>query len=311
MNEIGKIIVETENQKRNLEKLAAQRELYSRAKTTFGWQIFLAVPVTLALALANLYLERELDVNIEWAVAGYAVLLLMMDSLFLNKVIASRKEKAAKIQELFDCEVLRIKWNKYLISEKPDHEDIVKYYNLRIKRTKKGQFENWYAEGIQKIETNVAKLICQRSNILYDFALREKFLIWIVSIGVLVLIALSALALVKDLSFRSYVINALTPFLPVFALALKLHHENRQSIQNLLSAKATIQQVWSEVLESPGKDEVDELAIRGIQDRIYFNRKDNALIPDFIYNSLRKNLEEQMYFSVDELILEYEKASKM
>ena len=76
------------------------------------------------------------------------------------------------------------------------------------------------------------------------------------------------------------------------------------------STKATIQQIWSDIIENKEKIDIDEMAIRGIQDRIFINRKDNSLIPDFIYNRLRKNLEEQMYFSVDELILEYKKSKE-
>lgn len=40
MHNIGEHIVTTENLERNIQKLSAQRELYSRAKTTLGWQIF-------------------------------------------------------------------------------------------------------------------------------------------------------------------------------------------------------------------------------------------------------------------------------
>ncbi len=305
MNETGKQIVAAENLERNIQKLSAQRELYSRAKTTLGWQVFLAVPVTLILAVFNLYFEVQYQQNIEWVVAGYAVILFIIDSFFLDRSISLKKEKAAKIQEQFDCEVLQIKWNKYLIDEKPDSEDIIKFHNLRVKRKKVDKFKNWYSEKISVIQNNVAKLICQRSNVMYDFALRRKFLVWIISIGVISLIILSVIALMKDLSFRSYLVNAITPFLPLFTLATKLYQENKRSIENLISAKATIQQVWSEVIEDINNEDISELAIRGIQDRIFLNRKDNALIPDFIYNKLRKGLEEQMYFSVDELILEY------
>ncbi len=310
MIETGKNIVEAENLDRNLKKLSAQRELYSRAKSTLGWQVFFAIPVTLGLAVINLYLEIELERNIEWAVAAYAVILFILDSFIIDKSISQKKEKAAKIQELFDCEVLQIKWNKYLVEEKPDSEDIIKYHNLRLKRKKEDKLKNWYSEKIAVIENNVAKVICQRSNVMYDFSLRRKFMVWIIATGVASLIVLSIVALIKDLSFRSYLINAVTPFLPVFAIVTKQYQNNKRSIENLVSAKATIQQVWSEVIESDDKTDIPELAIRGIQDRIFLNRKDNALIPDSIYNRLRKGLEEQMYFSVDELILEYNENRK-
>ena len=94
MHNIGENIVTTENLERNIQKLSAQRELYSRAKTTLGWQIFLAVPVTLILAIVNLYLEKEFQQNIEWAVAGYALFLLATDSLILTKNDCFKKRKS-------------------------------------------------------------------------------------------------------------------------------------------------------------------------------------------------------------------------
>jgi len=35
--------------------------------------------------------------------------------------------------------------------------------------------------------------------------------------------------------------------------------------------------------------------LRKVQDKIYCNRKDSPLIPDFFYNKKRQNLEDEMH----------------
>ena len=49
-------------------------------------------------------------------------------------------------------------------------------------------------------------------------------------------------------------------------------------------------------------DNIDKEHLRNIQDRIYNNRLLSPMIPDFIYNSLRPKLEDEMNYSMEERI---------
>src|SRR5690606_16492815 len=92
-----------QNDQKQLERLAAQRELYSAAKKWHGWQIILTVLLPVALAIYSL-------INSDFSVfaAIYGVTIFVIDIWIFDPNIKSKRTKAAKIQELFDCDVLEL-----------------------------------------------------------------------------------------------------------------------------------------------------------------------------------------------------------
>ncbi len=308
---IGANIVEAENLPRNIEKLSAQREIYTRAKEILLWQVILTVPITLFLAILKIFIDWYFNnpkISIEWLVSTYGLILFFIDALILNNLVKEMKEKAAGIQELFDCEVLSIEWNKMLFTEKPNNSDILKYHELRKARNIDDKFENWYAETIKEVPTNTAKLICQRENINYDMEVRRSLMNWVAGIAVSVLVVLCILSSISDTSFRSFITNVMTPFLPVFGLAIKWYFEQQNSIKTLKEIKSVTDGIWENVLEKG--EEPNDTIIRQVQDRIHLHRKEGALVPDDIYNKIRTGREKQMYFSVNESVLAYKKSQQ-
>ena len=305
MNNIGVSIIEKENLQVNIERLAAQRELYSLGKTYFNLQLIFNVLITVLLLVVGLLLNHFCKIKIDWIRTFYAFTILLIDNLVITALINQLRQKASSVQEMFDCDVLNIEWNKILVGEKPHNEDVNKFYKKHLSRVKDlSNLKNWYAISIGEIKTNAAKLICQRSNFYYDFALRNYFIRWVIGIAVTLLIIIVLSSCLNDVSVRTLFISGLFPYLPILSMALKLYNEHTTSIKNLESLKSAINSAWSNLLK---KEVVSEQTIRQIQDRIFLNRKSNPLIPDKMYNKLRSNLEEQMYYSVSLLVEEYKK----
>jgi hypothetical protein len=305
-NSIGIDILAKENLPHNIEKLSAMREIYARAKNIVLWQVILTVPTIIILAFVKLFCEWYFKINIEWFVSTYALILFFIDGLILNNLIKSMKENAAGVQELFDCEVLDIEWNKMLFTEKPENGDIHKYHKLRQERNINDNFPNWYPEPIKEVENNLAKIICQQSNITYDFEVRKTFTKWIIAVSIITFVMLFILTAIYDLSFRTFVTNVITPFLPIFSIAIKWYFEQQNSIKTLKEIKSVIQAIWDNNLET--KQIPNNIVIRQIQDRIHLHRKECALVPEIIYNRVKAKQEEQMYFSVNVSVAEYQKA---
>jgi hypothetical protein len=303
MNEIGKSIIEKENLTINIERLAAQRELYSLGKTHFNLQLILNVAGTVLLLVAGLLLNHFCEIKIDWIRTFYAFTVLLIDNLVISTLINQLRQKASSIQELFDCDVLNIEWNKILVGDKPHNEEVNKFYKKHLAKNKDlSGFENWYATSIKEVRSNAAKIICQRSNFYYDFALRNYFIRWVVGIAVALLIIIVFSSCLNDVSARTLFVSGIFPYLPILSMALKLFNEHNTSIKSLESLKTAINSAWSSLLK---KEEISEQTIRQIQDKIFLTRKSNPLIPDKIYNKLRSNLEEQMYYSVNILVEEY------
>lgn len=305
-NSVGIDILAKENLPENIEKLSAQREIYTRAKEILLWQIVLTVPIIIILAFTKLFCEWYFKVNIEWIVSTYALILFFIDSIILNNLIKSMKDKAAGIQELFDCEVLNIEWNKMLFTEKPENSDIYKYHRLRKERNINDDFVNWYSEPIKEVPNNIAKIICQRENINYDIEVRKNLMNWVVIVSISILAVLILFSSISDFTFRTFVISGITPFLPVFGISIKWYFEEQNSIKTLKEIKSIIESVWANALEN--NQEPTNIMIRQIQDRLHLHRREGALVPDYIYNKIRVNREQQMYFSVNASVSEYQKA---
>lgn len=303
MSNIGAAIIQKENLSVNIERLAAQREMYSLGKTYFNLQFIFNILITVLLLAVGLLLNYFCEVKIDWIRTFYAFTILLIDNLVITALINQLRQKASSVQEMFDCDVLNVEWNKILVGEKPHNEEVNKFYKKYLGRVKDlSNLKNWYAISIGEIKTNAAKLICQRSNFYYDFALRNYFIRWVIGIAVTLLIIIVFSSCCNDVSIRTLFIAGIFPYLPILSMALKLYNEHTTSIKNLESLKSTINSAWSTLIKG---EAVSEQTIRQIQDRIFLNRKSNPLIPDKIYNKLRSNLEEQMYYSVNLLVEEY------
>lgn len=306
MNKTGQNIVERENLPRNIQRLAAQKELYFRAKQLFFLQLILTIFVTILLTFVSFILSY-FDYTIDWFRSFYGIAVTLADLFLINKFINKFRQKAASIQEVFDCDVLDLERNKILVTEEPISEEIKKYSDKHLKRVKNfDKLKNWYAETIRSVDGNAAKIICQRSNFSYDYAIRNSFLYWVVGISLTILVLLILIAVIRDFSLRSFLLTVILPFMPVLTLSVKLFNDHNSSIKNLESLKSNLKTIWSDVLNKTVTN--PEKTIRQIQDKIYLNRKSNPLIPEKIYDYLRPQLEEQMYYCVDELVDEYKES---
>lgn len=144
MDNIGAAIIERENRQVNIERLAAQRQMYSLGKKYFSLQIVLNVIITVLLLIAGLLISQFSTIKIDWIRAFYAFVVLLIDNLVIVNLINQLRQKASSIQELFDCDVLALEWNKTLVGDKPLNEDINKYYNKYLKKFQDlNNLKNW------------------------------------------------------------------------------------------------------------------------------------------------------------------------
>ena len=99
-------ICRRQNSDWSLDRLAAQRFLYGKAKLVEGLRLGLIVVVG-ALLLVGLVVTAESFS--EWATMA-VVLLWFIDQIALVPWAARKREEAAAVQEDFDCCVLDIAW---------------------------------------------------------------------------------------------------------------------------------------------------------------------------------------------------------
>ncbi|GAJ18353.1 unnamed protein product, partial [marine sediment metagenome] len=115
MEPISKI----QNEKPQLQHLAAQRQMYDEARKFKVYRMILTIPVAICWAILSTFLIRN---GIMTLIGG--LIIVLIDIFIFSNIEKSLCEKAAKTQELFDCDVLQMKWNRDSIGNPPAPDDI-------------------------------------------------------------------------------------------------------------------------------------------------------------------------------------------
>jgi len=296
----GTEILNNQNLEINLDKLLAQRRLYSNAKKVNYFLIGITVVVPIIISFLTNFTSIHVD-DKNWIYGIYAVLVIFTEKI-LEIYIDRCKKTAASIQEDFDTTIFPLPENELLNTTFVDYDVIRKYSKKDKLNTKKlDRVRNWYSNEIDIIPNNVAILFCQRMNICYDQHIKRKYNFLLITLSTLTFITLLFLALSNGFSLIEFMLEVILPSMPIFIFTFKEFSTSLESVDNLQKLREIIE----EKLDSTSlNDSINVEELRKIQDRIYQNRILSPLIPDFIYRWLWSGLEDQMNYSVKNKIEE-------
>lgn len=290
----GKEIFEKQNININIDRLLAQRRLYTNAKRVNYFLIVLTILVPICISFITNFSEMKIDEK-HWIYVLFTVVAIVLEKIF-EIYIDRCKKTAASIQEDFDTTIFPLKSNELLNTTFVDAEVIRKYSKKDRNNPKKiSKVTNWYSKEIQIVSTNVAILFCQRMNICYDQNIKKKYNQLLIILSLLTFLILLSLALSNDFSLMKFMIEVILPSIPIFAFTYKEYNTSLESVDNLQKLREIIEDNLKSISIN---DTIDEDELRRIQDRIYQNRILSPLIPDFIYSILWTKLEDQMNYSV-------------
>ncbi len=296
----GQEILYKQNLDVNIDRLMAQRRLYSNAKIMQYILIAITVIIPVLIAFVTNFSNLRID-DTSWIYTIYAIVVIFGEKI-LEIFIDRNKKTAASIQEKFDTNIFDIPENELLNSVFIDH-DIVRKYSKKDKlnANKISRVTNWYSTRIDCLQTNIAILFCQRMNICYDQNIKKKYNKLLISLSVLTFITLLIISLTNDFSLKKFIIEVILPSIPILNFTYKEINQNIESVDNLQKLREIIENK----LSSLSRNDVIEIEeLRNIQDRIFNNRILSPLIPDFIYKILWTELEDEMNYSVENRIVE-------
>ena len=141
----------------------------------------------------------------------------------------------------------------------------------------KAPIENWYDIDLKGLSKERAILLCQETNLYYDGKLREHFKTANVILCVAIFALSLGIAIFVDIKVSDYITTVLLPILPMVVLTVKIVMENRKSLATSTDLKKLVLQIKAK----PQEPTMSEL--RAIQDKIYCNRKDSSLVPNWYY----------------------------
>ncbi|MEI6051406.1 MAG: S-4TM family putative pore-forming effector [Opitutaceae bacterium] len=288
-----------QNTARQLQRLAAQRQLYGTAKTLFGWQVFVSGPVAVALAFCVIVLPEFKAYAALWG-----ILVSLSDVFWLTPWQKRLRNKAARVQELFDCDVLVLPWDELKASKRPEPE-LVKEQADKYSRWAASMppLMNWYGPEVGCLPLHVARLACQRSNCWWDAKQRRRYAVLVI-VGVsAVFLAVLFLAMGNGFTIEDFVLKVAAPLSPALLLGIRQFAEQMEAASRLDTLKEHAERLWNDALV--GKQEAEiTMKARGLQNEILENRKRSPLVFDSIFKRLRRDYEIQMNHGVAEFVAE-------
>lgn len=308
------MISDRQNTEINIQRLAAQRYLYSRAKRLHFIRLMLTLPTILVLSIIVVLLKSQQvasyvgiqTYDASWLLALVSLVVFVLDRFIFEPVQQEQKAAAAAIQEEFDCDVLQIPWNDIELPKRPEREKIISNARRYLTRYGPDKLYNWYAcPDDNLIPLPAARAICQRSNVSWDARLRQRYMIVVLICGIVVSIAIVAVATAYDLSLRGLLSAVAAPLLPVAGFVVGEIRQNRAAIQALEEIRDCIEEQWEAILSRDLSDNDLVYKSRQLQDRIYAGRKRSTLIPDWLYEKLRPSNEGLMVATAEQMKQQY------
>lgn len=289
-------IVELENKQENIDKLKAANHLYSIVGYISIASFFLCVIVPISISILRNFIDFQ-GVALH-LIIGYSLIAVILGIIF-DVYAEKNKTLAAKIQQLFDCNILELEWNKYICGQKPSLEDI----NHNTGSLSNTPFINWYDRAISPLNKSVATIICFRTNLAYDMDLRAKFIKAIDVVAFIISMSIIIMGFLQNEGIRDIVVFVIVPIIPMIKWFVSIRKHNITDIKRCNSLKERIDEKLENL--SNGDEFYQKYELNQIQDGLFEHRKVAFKIPDFIYNYMRERLEGDTHLTVTQIIDRY------
>lgn len=295
-------IFEIQNKQENIQKLAAQKTLYSYAKRQLGLFLILSIPVTILLSLATFFLKKYSVADISLYAACYSITLAFFDLVYFTPRINHFKKSAAGIQELFDTSVYAMEWNSILIGNMPDSEDIIEHSKNKNQKHYEN-LKNWYFPSAVDLSNETSILLCQKMNCTYDKKLKNGYMNMFYVFSAILFILLFILSISIKITVLSLLSQIIAPFMPLFIFTIKLRHD----VNNHTLSITHIYRVITTMLDRLKNKQapVTYSSLRQIQDAIYFCRVNSPLVFDWFYKIKRKTFEQNLHYVFQDDVKKY------
>lgn len=277
-----------QNMDNNIDLLIAQRFYYSEAKKIRNFRITISIIFALLSPFIIFYVTNWSaiigTIGGAWALISY-----LLKKLFENSNI----EKAAKIQEEFDISLFNIGWNTVLAGEKISCEEV----NIAKKKFK-GDIEklkDWYSD-ISEFSYPIDVLLCQRSNLVWDWRLKRKYAIAIFTITLLYFVITIVICSVLELKVAEYILDLFLPALSGYFIAIDEGIDHFKASNKRKKLESKINELSEKALSN--SKALNTADLRQIQDCIFEFRK-GPMVADFFYWFFRNDFENNMRNAID------------
>jgi hypothetical protein len=235
-----------------------------------------------------------------------SILITFVNIYWLKSIIGRKVKSAAYIQYEFDCNVLNVSLNELISSNNISLEEI---RNNCIKNKNKGNhpddFRDWYSPKVKSVDVIPGALICLRSNYRWDMRLRKIYMNIIVLFIVLYTLTFFIPSFINGTTLQKFILEIIVPLMPLIVFTLSEVYENNKSLAQKKIAVKKIEEHWNKMLRKNVDKITTKIFIKESLEYLYYLRKDNPLIFNWVYKLTKLSNADQMKYSTERLVDEY------
>ena len=288
-----------QDQERHLRELAATRHLYGQAKDLAALQFTIATIVSAGLAILE-----TVDPTAKLWTAFVGLVLALINEAVIEPIKASRRAAAATMQEAFDCAVLALPWSTLTAGEEPDREESLKS-SEELENI--GRLRDWYPSAVATVSPELGRLICQRSNSVWDSKQRRIYRNVVITVLVIVVLILASVGLGEHLTLADFVLTCLAPSFPFILWAIRERREQTEAADRADRLRIYTNDLWARAVRREVHGDELTRESRRLQDALYAHRKTSPMIFDWFYQLLRSRFEIQLHEGAADMIDEIER----
>ena len=292
-------ILTRQNEPRQLDRLASQRALYSRAKDWFILNVVVFGAVPVVLTALGIWDETYRPMS---PVVG--LIMVFIDALLLTPYIKKLKESAARIQEAFDGYVLELPWSP-IKAGKQEALEVEKEWSdhYRPNAHKHSPLVDWYTPAVHGLPIHLARIVCQRENIYWDGQLRRYLCRWLLGAIIVITASFLVIGVIKGMLLVDLLRYVVVPLAPALIVGIRHWKEQIDSADRLDKLRDHLDVMWKEGLAGASPDAM-AIQSRVLQDEIFDHRKRSVPIFDWLFERFRDKFEERAYHTAEHMMKE-------
>lgn len=288
-------IPDDQNSEEYFRLLEARQELWRRSE---GWQkIQLGVVVLLPIVGAIIALLLPASRSV---VSLGALALALLDALVLDRRYRAAIKKAAKASEHFDVQLFRLPWNRLAAGDPLQAEELAEATRAWRQKPSKRKLKDWYPVRVGDAPLPLARVLCQRTNLFYDSALRRSYSNALTIVLALVALSALGLGLLCGMSVNNVLLAIVLPLSPLIVFALRDGFRQSDAAAANDQIKREAEKLVESVIEGQCAPDDCFQASRELQAAIYARRSANPLVFPGYYDLRRAALEVQMNDGAEE-----------
>ncbi|CAI1832614.1 Uncharacterised protein [Serratia marcescens] len=292
-------IFTSQSTRQNLNLLYAQAYIYDKVKRWSITNLIFSVIVPLIMSAAATYnrISGLFDTELVSSLLALYGLLALVINIILSSYTSALRNKAASIQEMYDCKVLGIRRNELKVEEVPSDEiSRAAYFFNHQKNEAYKRFgeEGWYVSRMYDAPQSVMALLCHGKNLGWDRSLRTM-LYYLYLFGIFVIpIAILTYGIFMRSTLNEVLFNIVF-ILPLVRYFLLQFIDNMNSIKKSEKLKKYVDKQLSN-LKISGRVDEERIGyiLRNIQDELFSYRVLCPPVPNYIQR-IMKSKNEQVY----------------